>query len=158
MALYAQEPTQPKSPYVSVIGSVENVDAAAHTISVKTAKGEEKIRFDDRTQFMQLPPGETDAKKATPIKATDVGQGDHMLARVRASDPTGLPAVRCFINKQAEIAQRNQRTLEEWQTERLGHSRIGGPGRKDDHHAGARDGSRSPASRRQGGCQRQSHL
>lgn len=117
MALYAQEPAQPKSPYVSVIGSVENVDAAAHTITVKTAKGEEKIKFDDRTQFMQLPPGETDAKKATPIKATDVGQGDHMLARVRASDPTGLPALRCFINKQAEIAQRNQRTLEEWQTQ-----------------------------------------
>lgn len=118
IALYAQEPAQPKSPYVSVIGSVENVDAAAHTITVKTEKGEEqKIKFDDRTQFMQLPPGETDVKKATPIKATDVGQGDHMLARVRASDPTGIPALRCFVNKQAEIAQRNQRTLEEWQTQ-----------------------------------------
>jgi hypothetical protein len=114
---WAQEPAQPKSPYVSVIGSVENVDAAAHTITVKTDKGDEKIKFDDRTQFVQLPPGETDAKKATPIKASEVGQGDHMLARVRASDPTGLPALRCFVNKQADIAQRNQRTLEEWQTQ-----------------------------------------
>lgn len=117
IALYAQEPAQPKSPYVSVIGSVENVDAAAHTITVKTDKGEEKIKFDDRTQFMQLPPGETDVKKASAIKATDVGQGDHMLARVRASDPNGAPALRCFVNKQADIAQRNQRTLEEWQTQ-----------------------------------------
>jgi hypothetical protein len=66
---------------------------------------------------MQLPPGETDVKKATTIKASEVGQGDHMLARVRASDPTGLPALRCFVNKQADIAQRNQRTLEEWQTQ-----------------------------------------
>src|SRR5579885_3593309 len=40
-----------------------------------------------------------------------------MLARVRASDPTGTPALRCFVNKQAEIAQRNERTLEEWQTQ-----------------------------------------
>jgi hypothetical protein len=114
---WAQEPAQPKSPYLSVIGSVENVDAAAHTITVKTDKGDEKIKFDERTQFMQLPPGETDVKKATPIKASEVGQGDHMLARVRASDPTGLPALRCFVNKQADIAQRNQRTLEEWQTQ-----------------------------------------
>ncbi|HWD99996.1 MAG TPA: hypothetical protein VG345_13195 [Bryobacteraceae bacterium] len=113
----AQEPAQPKSPYVSVIGSVENVDTAAHTITVKTDKGDEKIKFDDRTQFMQLPPGETDVKKATPIKPNEVGQGDHMLARVRASDPTGLPAQRCFVNKKADIAQRNQRTLEEWQTQ-----------------------------------------
>src|ERR1700759_1257228 len=102
IALYAQEAAQPKSPYVSVIGSVESVDATAHTITVKTDKGEEKIKFDDRTQFMQLPPGETDVKKASPIKATDVGQGDHMLARVRASDPTGAPALRCFVNKQAD--------------------------------------------------------
>ena len=100
-----------------MIGSVENVDTGAHTITVKTDKGEEKIKFDDRTQFMQLPPGETDVKKASPIKATDVGEGDHMLARVRASDPTGAPALRCFVNKQADIAQRNQRTLEEWQTQ-----------------------------------------
>jgi hypothetical protein len=113
----AQEPAQPKSPYLSVIGSVENVDTAAHTITVKTEKGDEKIKFDDRTQFMQLPPGETDVKKATAIKASDVGQGDHMLARVRAADPTGAPALRCFVNKQADIAQRNQRTLEEWQTQ-----------------------------------------
>ena len=40
-----------------------------------------------------------------------------MLARVRASDPTGAPALRCFVNKQADIAQRNQRTLEDWQTQ-----------------------------------------
>ncbi len=115
---YAQEAGQPKSPYVSVIGSVESVDSAAHTITVKTEKGDDaKVKYDDRTQFLQLQPGETDLRKATPIKPDEVSEGDHLLARVRAADPSGLPALRCFINKKTDIAQRNQRTLEEWQTQ-----------------------------------------
>lgn len=116
----AQEPAQAKSPYVSVIGSVQNVDPASHTITVKTEKGDDaKVKYDDRTQFMELAPGETDLRKATVIKPAEVGPGDHLLARVRASDPTGLPALRCFINKKADIAQRNERTLEEWQTQSI---------------------------------------
>jgi Cu/Ag efflux protein CusF len=114
----AQEPSQAKSAYISVIGAVQSVDPAAHSITVKTDKGDQAVKYDDRTQFLQLPPGETDVRKATAIKPADVSQGDHLLARVRASDPN-LPALRCFVNKKEAIAQRNERTLEEWQTQSI---------------------------------------
>jgi hypothetical protein len=56
-------------------------------------------------------------KKATPAKSADVGSGDRILARVHTEDATGLPALTFYITKQAEIAQRQQKTQAEWQTQ-----------------------------------------
>jgi hypothetical protein len=86
--------------------------------TVKTDKtGDTTVKFDDKTSFLRIPAGETDIKKATPAKATDVGTGDRILARVHTEDPTGLPALTFYITKQAEIAQRQQKTLDEWKTQ-----------------------------------------
>lgn len=106
------------SRYVSVIGTVQTADTAGHVFTVKTDKsGDTTVKFDDKTSFRRIPAGETDIKKATPAKASDVGAGDRILARVRTENPTGIPALTFYITKQAEIAQRNQKTLEEWQTQ-----------------------------------------
>lgn len=102
--------------YVSVIGSVAKVDG--QTFTVKTDKGETTtVKFDDRTSFLRIPAGETDVKKAVKAAASEVGAGDRILARVRVEDPTGTPAITLYITKQAEIAQRAQKTREEWQTQ-----------------------------------------
>lgn len=106
------------SKYVSVVGSVTTVDAAGHVFAVKTDKsGDTTVKFDDKTSFLRLPVGETDVKKATPAKSSDVGTGDRILARVHTDDPTGQPALTFYITKQADIAQRNQKTLDEWKTQ-----------------------------------------
>ena len=107
-----------KSPYESVIGTVAKIDDGAKTFTIKTDKGAEApVKFDDKTSFLRIPAGETDIRKATKVAASDVGTGDRILARVRTSDPTGLPAVTFIITKQADIAQRQEKTREEWQTQ-----------------------------------------
>lgn len=114
--MHAQAPAAPR--YVSVIGTIEKVDTAAKSLGLKTDKGEEPtIRFDDRTQFLMLPAGEKDTKKATRAAAADVSAGDRVIARMRADDKTGLPAVFVYFEKQTDLAQLRKKTEEEWQTQ-----------------------------------------
>jgi len=115
----AQAPAQPAaSRYVSVIGTVEKVDSAAKTFTLKTDKGEEPtLKFDDKTQFLNLPAGEKDTKKATRAAVADVSPGDRVIARMRAEDETGLPAVFLYFEKKTDLAQRQKKTEEEWQTQ-----------------------------------------
>jgi hypothetical protein len=115
-AILAQTPAPAR--YVSVIGTVASVDGVGHVFSIKTDKaGDTTVKFDEKTSFLRIPAGETDIKKATPAKSGDVGPGDRILARVHTEDPTGVPALTFYITKQAEIAQRAQKSLAEWQTQ-----------------------------------------
>lgn len=114
-----QEPAQPARPrYVSLIGTVEKIDTGAKTLALKTDKGEEPVvKFDDRTQFVKMPAGETDTKKGTRAAAADVAAGDRVIARMRPEDLTGQPAVFLYFTKQSDLAQRQKKTEEEWQTQ-----------------------------------------
>lgn len=105
------------SAYMSVQGSITKVDTAAKVISVKTATGETTVKYIDQTKLLELPPGEADVKKATPIKAEDISAGDHILARVQTKDPTGLPAGTIYINRASDIAKENAAKEKEWQTQ-----------------------------------------
>ena len=112
-AAFAQAP----SPYTSVQGSITKVDAAAKVISVKTDTAETTVKYSDQTKLLELPPGEADVKKATPIKAEGISAGDHILARVQTKDPTGLPAGTIYINRASDIAKENAAKAQEWQTQ-----------------------------------------
>lgn len=106
------------SPYTSVLGTVTSIDAAGHVVTVKTDKtGDTTVKFDDKTNFRVVPPGETNVAKATPGKSSDVAVGDRVLARVRTENPTGLPANAVYVMKQAALAQRDEKTKEEWRTQ-----------------------------------------
>ena len=111
-------PGQTAPKLVSVIGTIDKVDTAGQVFGLKTDKGDATtVKFDAKTQFMKLPAGETDVKKAVKIAATDVGAGDRVLARVATENPSGLPAFSLYVTKQADIAQRQQKTREDWQTQ-----------------------------------------
>ncbi len=112
-AAFAQAP----SPYTSVQGSITKVDTATKVISVKTDTAETTVKFSDQTKLLELPPGEADVKKATPIKAEGISAGDHILARVQTKDPTGLPAGTIYINRASDIAKENAAKAQEWQTQ-----------------------------------------
>ncbi len=103
----AQAPAAAPSPYTSVQGVVTKVDVAAKVISVKTDTAETSVKFSEQTTLSQLPPGEGDTKKATPIKPEEIGAGDHILARVQTKDLTGLPARTIIINRAADIEREN---------------------------------------------------
>ena len=106
------------SKYVSVIGTVDKVDAGGKVFSIMPDKGDATtVKFDEKTAFKRLPAGETDVKKAADIASGDVGVGDRILARVRTDDPTGLPAITFYVTKQADIAQKQQKARDDWQTQ-----------------------------------------
>ncbi len=111
---FAQAPA-PK--YVSVVGTLEKVDSGAKTLAIKTDKGDETtVKFDDRTQFLKLPAGEKDTKKATRSGATDVTAGDRVIARLRAEeDKAGLPAVFFYFTTNADLSEMRKKTAEEWE-------------------------------------------
>jgi hypothetical protein len=115
--LSAQDAAPKASPYVSVAGTVEKVDAAGKALTVKPDKTDATtVKFSDQTTFLKMPAGETDVKKATPATEADVAAGDRVIARVLTADPTGKPARTVYIEKQAELAQRRDKTQEEWKT------------------------------------------
>ena len=106
----------PKVKYVSLIGTVEKVDAAGKVLAVKPDKADQTaVKFDDKTQFLRIPAGETDTKKATRAAAGDVSVGDRVIARLREGED-GKPAVFLYFSKQAELAQRKEKTAEEWKS------------------------------------------
>lgn len=119
MPAMAQEPAQQtKAKYVSLIGTVEKVDASGKTFAIKPDKpGDSEVKFDDKTQFLRLPAGELDVKKASRAQAADVGVGDRVIARLRADAGAGQPAVFFYFSKQQDLAQRQEKTREEWQTQ-----------------------------------------
>jgi hypothetical protein len=108
---------QAASPYTSVQGAITKVDTAAKVISVKTAAAETTVKYSDQTKLLQLPPGEADVKKATPVKPEEISAGDHILARVQTRDMTGLPAGTIYINRASDIAKENAAKAQEWQTQ-----------------------------------------
>jgi len=116
VVVMAQDASQTaKVRYVSLIGTVEKVDASGKILAIKPDKAAEaSVTFDDKTQFLRLPAGETDAKKATRAAASDVSVGDRVIARLRAGEE-GQPAVFLYFTKQNDLALRKEKTLEEWQ-------------------------------------------
>jgi hypothetical protein len=109
--MLAQAPAAPK--YVSIIGTVEKIDSGGKTLAIKTDKGEEPvIKFDDRTQFLKLPAGEKDTKKATRAAAADVAPGDRVIARMRAEeDKAGLPAVFLYFTTNADLSELHKQSV-----------------------------------------------
>lgn len=105
------------SPYTTVKGTITKVDLAAKVISVKTDTADTTVKFSDLTKVLELPPGEADTKKATPLKAEEMAVGDHILARVQTKDLTGLPAGFLYVNRASDIAKENAAKAQEWQTQ-----------------------------------------
>jgi Cu/Ag efflux protein CusF len=114
----AQAPGAPKkSPYVSTIGEVRSIDAAARQIKVKTDKGEElSVPLQDQTSFLRMPPGEKELSKATRIELKDIGVGDRVLARAKPADGGGLsPAASIIVMTKADLAEFHEKSRAEWE-------------------------------------------
>ena len=106
-----------KSRYVSTIGEVISVDAAAKQVKVKTDKGEEvSIPLQDQTSFLRMPPGEKDLTKATRIELKDIGVGDRVLARTRPAEGGALsPAASIIVMTKSDLADFHEKSRAEWE-------------------------------------------
>jgi hypothetical protein len=95
-----------------VLGAVDGFKVESAEIHVKPDKGETvtlKLRGD--TQVLRVPAGETDLKKAEPIKITDVASGDRVLVNLM---PGAFEARRIVVMSSSDIAKRNEADRLDW--------------------------------------------
>lgn len=112
-ALYGQAPAAS----ARQLGTVKAIDGQALTITTASGATVTVIVVADAS-VLQLPPGSTDLKAATPAKLTDVLVGDRILASGKPSEsaaPGTLSATRVILMKSIDIAARNTGQQQDWQ-------------------------------------------
>jgi hypothetical protein len=111
----AQAPTTPVR--ARVTGTVTSVDVVGGRIVLQTDKGDVTTLTTTEKSFLRrLPPGETDAKKATPIVLGDIAAGDRVVASGQfESDPKSFDAHTVFVMTKADVAQVHAKEQEDWQ-------------------------------------------
>ena len=126
-----------KSRYVSTIGEVVSVDAAAKQVKVKTDKGEEvSIPLQDQTSYLRMPPGEKALTKATRIELKDINVGDRVLARTLQGEGGAMgPAGSIILMTKADLAEFHEKSRAEWEKRgTVGTVASLDPATKIDHH------------------------
>ena len=114
-ALAAQAPAAPAAAVVASparqLGTVKSIDG--NNITLVTAAGAQvTVPIDPAAKVLQLPPGSTDLKAATPAAFTDISVGDRIV--------TGKPgdtasASRVILMKSSDISARRQAEQADWQ-------------------------------------------
>jgi Domain of unknown function (DUF5666) len=75
----------------------------------------------DGARLLQIEPGETDLKKASPLQLTDLQNGDRILVRGSAgADGKSILAVSVIAMKKADLAARRAHEQSEWQRNGIG--------------------------------------
>jgi co-chaperonin GroES (HSP10) len=97
------------------IGTVKAI--AGTTLTLATDAGQPvTVTLADTVRVVQLPPGSTDLKAATPIALTDIAIGDRVLVTGKAGDAAGtLTASRVILMKSTDIAQKHAQEQADWQ-------------------------------------------
>jgi hypothetical protein len=107
----------PAATSARVTGTVTAVNAQANQVSVKVANGDViVVTTTARTQFLRVPPGETDAKKWPHITFSDIAVGDRVQAIGPA--PAGqqeLAARDILVMTKADVAEEHKEEAAEWQ-------------------------------------------
>ena len=114
-ALYAQALASAKQ-----LGTVKSI--AGGSITLTSSSGVEvTVHVSPDASVLQLPPGSTDLKSASPAKLADISVGDRILAGGKAGESAAsLTATRIVLMKSGDIAARNAEQERDWQRRGLG--------------------------------------
>ena len=97
------------------IGTVKSIAGSAITLSTDAGQSV-AVTLTDAVRIVQLAPGSTDLKAATPIKLSDVAVGDRVLVTGKAGDADGqFTASRVILMKSTDIAEKRAREQADWQ-------------------------------------------
>jgi len=115
--LLAQTPA-PSAARTQVIGLVKSADASGRRIVLQDDHGATvTVSAGEAVAVLRIPPGETDIKKATRITFDEVAAGDRLLAvGALAEGGAELQARTLVVMTKSDIAQKQQRELQDWQT------------------------------------------
>ncbi len=113
-ALFSQAPAPQASATVSParqLGTVKSIDGSS--VTLVTASGAQvTVPVDPAAKVLQLPPGSTDLKAATPAAFTDISVGDRIVTGKPGDTAT---ASRVILMKSADISARRQAEQADWQ-------------------------------------------
>ncbi len=113
-ALYAQAPAAATPAKASQLGTVKTVSGT--TVTITTAAGAPiTVNIQPDAPVLQLPPGSTDLKTATPSSADSIATGDRILATGKPGDtPDTVLATRIILMKSGALAARSQAEQADW--------------------------------------------
>ncbi len=109
----AQQPAA--APRVSKVGAVKSING--RTVVLKLDSGPDlTVTLSEDARLLRLQPGQTDLKAAEPVTLSEVQVGDRMLVRGRQGEtPDSLLAFTAVLMKQSDVAQKQQKDLQDWQ-------------------------------------------
>jgi Domain of unknown function (DUF5666) len=111
LSVAQQQP--PPSP--RVLGTIQAINGKSLTILSDSGTAS-AVSVEDSTKLLQIEPGKTDLKEATPLALTDLQPGDRVLVRgVLADDGKTLRAASLIAMKKAAISEKQNKERAEWQ-------------------------------------------
>jgi hypothetical protein len=109
----AQNPPAAATP--RVLGTVQSISGKSITVLADSGTTS-TVSVEDATRLLQIEPGKTDLKEATPLALTDLQPGDRVLVRgVMADDGKTLRAASLIAMKKAAISDKQSKERAEWQ-------------------------------------------
>jgi uncharacterized protein DUF5666 len=111
--LPAAQQTAASSP--RVLGTVQSISGKSLTV-LSDSGSASTVSIDEATKLLQIEPGKTDLKEATPLAFGDLQPGDRVLVRgVIAEDGKTLRAASLIAMKKAAISEKQNKERAEWQ-------------------------------------------
>jgi Cu/Ag efflux protein CusF len=98
----------------SSVGTVTKIDAAAHTLSLKTDAGAEvQVSMASTARFRRVEPGQTSLKGAATIQFSDISVGDRVLAR-GSKENQSVDATLIVVMSRSDIAKKQEAERADW--------------------------------------------
>ena len=102
------------------VGTVKAIAGSNVTLTTD-AKADVTVQVQDTTKFLRMAPDQKDLRQATPVTFQDLQVGDRMLASGTASpDGKTVVARTVVIMKKADVAQKQEHDVEEWNRHGVG--------------------------------------
>lgn len=98
-----------------VIGTVQAINGKSLTV-LSDSGASSAVYVEDSTRLLQIEPGKTDLKEATPLVFADLQPGDRVLVRgILAEDGKTFRAASLIAMKKAAISEKQSKERAEWQ-------------------------------------------
>lgn len=122
LGLASLMPAQVPAPASREIGVVTVVDVTAKTVAIHTDAGSDAlIRYDERTSFRRVAPGEKDLNSAAVITAGELAAGDRVVARgTPGEDGKSLNARAVIVMAKSDVARKHAADRAEWDRRGIG--------------------------------------
>jgi hypothetical protein len=116
----ASSPSPQAAANSKAVGTVKSISGNSIVLAAEGGL-DTSVVVQDGARLLQIEPGETDLKKATPLQLSDLQNGDRILVRGSAGpDGKSILAVSVIAMKKADLAARHAHEQAEWQKNGIG--------------------------------------